>query len=65
MSNQNLPTYDGQAHFRIPAGFMPQVHRVARRKGLTASGFMRMAILDAVHRSGDSPVGQKQGVGTK
>ena len=62
MSNQNPPTYDDHAHFRIPAGFMPQVHLVARRKGLTAASFMRMAILDALQRSGVSPVGQDQGV---
>lgn len=54
MTTQNPAAYDDHAHFRIPSGFMPMVHLVARRKGLTAAGFMRMAILDAVQRSGVS-----------
>ena len=48
MSNQNPAAYEGHAHFRVPADFMSQVHLVARRRGLTAAGFMRMAILDAI-----------------
>ena len=50
MSNQNTATYDDNVHFRAPSDFMADVHLVARRKGLTASNFMRMAIIDAVNR---------------
>jgi hypothetical protein len=65
MNNKNPAAYEDHAHFRIPADFMPRILLVARRKGLTAAGFMRMAILDALQRSGVSPVGQKQDVGTQ
>ena len=65
MNNNNPAAFEGHAHFRIPADFMPRVHLVARRKGLTAASFMRMAILDALQLSGVSPVGQKQNVGTQ
>jgi len=52
MSNQNPAAYEDHAHFRVPSDFMSMVHLVARRRGLTAASFMRMAILDAVHRAG-------------
>jgi hypothetical protein len=65
MSKQNPAAYEDHAHFRVPSDFMSMVHLVARRKGLTAASFMRMAILDALQRSGVSPVGQKQDVGTQ
>ena len=65
MNNKNPATYEDHAHFRIPADFMPRVHLVARRRGLTAASFMRMAILDALQRSGVSPVGQEQGIRTQ
>ena len=65
MSNQNPAAYEDHAHFRVPSDFMSTVHLVARRKGLTAASFMRMAILDALQRSGVPPVGQKQDVGTQ
>jgi len=52
MNNQNPAAYENHAHFRVPSDFMSMVHLVARRKGLTAASFMRMAILDAIHRSG-------------
>ncbi len=54
MSNQNPAAYEDHAHFRVPSDFMSMVHLVARRKGLTAASFMRMAILDAIHRTGVS-----------
>jgi len=54
MSNPNPAAYLDHAHFRVPADFMANVHLVARRKGLTAASFMRMTILDAIHRAGVS-----------
>lgn len=52
MTTQNPAAYQDHAHFRVNADFMPMVHLAARRRGLTAASFMRMAILDACHRFG-------------
>ena len=49
MNNQTA-AYNDNVHFRVPSDFMADVHLVARSKGITASNFMRMAILDAVNR---------------
>jgi predicted transcriptional regulator len=39
-------------HFRVPGDFVSRVHMIARAKGMTASNFMRSAIVDAMQRSG-------------
>jgi hypothetical protein len=44
--------YIDNAHFRVPADFMPMVHLTASSQGLTAASFMRMAIIQAMQRSG-------------
>jgi len=43
--------YGSHAHFRVPSWFMDKVHDVAERQGLSAAGFMRMAIIREMHRS--------------
>ena len=49
MNNQTA-AYNDNVHFRVPSDFMADVHLVARSKGITASNFMRMAIIDAMNR---------------
>jgi hypothetical protein len=39
---------ESDVHFRAPSGMMQKVHMVARAKGMTASNFMRAAIIEAV-----------------
>jgi hypothetical protein len=44
--------FTADVHFRVPSDFISNVHMVARAKGMTASNFMRSAIVDALQRSG-------------
>jgi predicted transcriptional regulator len=41
---------EADVHFRAPSDFISKVHEVARAKGMTASNFMRAAIIEAVNR---------------
>ena len=43
--------FPSDVHFRVPEDFMPYRPCVARRRGMTASNFMRSVILDAIYRS--------------
>jgi hypothetical protein len=43
--------YSADVHFRVSSDFMSMVHLVARANGMTASNFMRSAIVDAMRRS--------------
>jgi hypothetical protein len=43
--------YTADVHFRAPGDFVSNVHMVARAKGMTASNFMRSAIVDSMQRS--------------
>ena len=42
--------FDSSVHFRVTKDFMPRVHQVARAKGMTASNFIRSAVIDAMKR---------------
>jgi len=42
--------FGADIHFRAPGDLMARVHAVARRQGMTASNFMRRAIIEAVER---------------
>jgi len=52
MAEKNLAGFNSDVHFRVPGDFVSMVHMVARSKGMTASNFMRAAIVDAMQRSG-------------
>ena len=51
MADKPISGFNANVHFRVPSDFMARVHRVARSRGMTASNFMRSAIIDALHRS--------------
>lgn len=40
--------YDAHLHIRAASDLLPRLHAVARRRGLTAAAFARMAVMDAV-----------------
>ncbi len=51
MADKPISGFNSDLHFRVPADFMARVHRVARSRGITASNFMRSAIVDALQWS--------------
>lgn len=52
MAEKPLAGFNSDVHIRVPGDFVSMVHMVARAKGMTASNFMRNAIIDAMQRSG-------------
>lgn len=48
--NNNIARFDADVHFRATPEFLARVHAAARRRGMTASNFMRAAISDALDR---------------
>ena len=52
MAEKPIAGFNGDVHLRVPADFISHVHMVARAKGMTASSFMRNAIIEAMQRSG-------------
>jgi hypothetical protein len=52
MSNAKQPEHSLSAdvHFRAPTDFLDRVHKVARINGMTASNFMRFAIMQTMDR---------------
>jgi uncharacterized protein (DUF1778 family) len=52
MPTTSQNSYSADVHFRVSSDFMSMVHLVARANGMTASNFMRSAIVDAIRRSG-------------
>ena len=43
--------FTADAHFRCSPEFLPQVHRVARERGMTAASFMRAAVIQELDRA--------------
>lgn len=50
MDNLKTPAagFDGHLHIRTTSDLMPRLHAAARRQGLTAAGFVRMVLLQAL-----------------
>ena len=48
--------YESAAHFRVPSDFMDKVHAAAESRGLSAAGFMRMAIMREMNRIESNPL---------
>lgn len=48
-------------HLRVPSDFVPRVHGAARRRGMTASSFVRWAIIRAM---AETPAQESQQPGT-
>lgn len=47
--------FDASIHVRCPSDLMPAVHAHARQRGLTASSWVRMVLLEALERGSASP----------
>lgn len=41
--------YDSHIHFRAESDLMPKVHKLARKKGMTSSSWLRSIIISALN----------------
>jgi hypothetical protein len=61
MTDKTTTGFNSSIHLRVTNDFMPTVHKVARAKGMTASNFIRSAVIDAMQQSGvEYPAEQKR-----
>jgi hypothetical protein len=51
MPGTDTPSLDAGFHLRVPSGFTEQVHSAARHRNMTASAFVRWAVMQAAREA--------------
>lgn len=66
MAENRIAGFNSGFHLRVPGDFAARVHGAARRRGMTASSFVRWAVIRAMQEQAaatiEQPSGTPQGV---